>query len=147
VRAADRTDASRLLAAARELGRDYIQLAKSCWSRTRTAKATSPTTSKTRSATRSSSRSNSSIGHYWEHHDEAIWTTVDLPYTLNVPLTQQLPLFRRLVSERLEQPRLWRRGAIRIADAEFLELGGVKRKGAVVERDRETDAAPLRTGA
>ena len=62
------------------------------------------------------------------------------------PLSQQLPLFCRLIAQRFQKPRLRGRGAVRIADAEFLELGRIAREGAVIERDRKTDAAAVAHG-
>src|SRR5215469_18543819 len=63
-----------------------------------------------------------------------------------VALSQQLPLFYSLIAQRFKKPRLRGRGAVRIADAEFLELRGIAREGAVVERDREADAAAVAHG-
>ena len=48
MRAADRTDASRLLAAARELGRDYIQAGEILLVEDTHGKGTSPTTAEHR---------------------------------------------------------------------------------------------------
>jgi hypothetical protein len=81
------------------------------------------------------------------------WYSNQFPYSLDGrrvvaggPLSQQLPLFCRLITQRFEKPRLRGRGAVPIADAEFLELRGVAREGAVVERDREADIAAVAHG-